>query len=509
MKKLLSLFVCFGLLCAFCCFPILAGTQKIAKANTQQPYSVSLLPTDLSASAGVYGIDSFEVKNFTPMESYLTGKRYAGSSWNPATKTINAGGDNEVTYVSDSIDISSSISTVDFGEITDVDDLNLVMWVYIDQPVAKAMTIRLSDGTDSVYAEWSLSSGDIETLLSKGEQMSKMDIRICGEQSKVPYGWNKIVLPIKTATKVGNIYNDASAPTAFVVDTLSVEQSAVSGVSNELYLFDIQLVETVYAGVCAIEKQDYTAIKFEDAENFFNEDAYYKGEYFDAFPSVAEFFAYCWIGEENYLAKSASELRTYFVVQVSNDSTGEIKDYHYGTNDFKLEASSYTLHFSMYYFGSGTKRTIGFDSFSFDVSSYGEGAYFTTNSIKVEEGKKFKIHYTVHSAFTETDFALKIEAVDGECIKIVEWNKDERYIVVEGLKEGKSAIRITLNSDRLNNTDYTEGITNESCVVTVTEPSSELQTTRVLLWICLGLILATAIYVVVKSIIESRKISVK
>ena len=81
--------------------------------------------------------------------------------------------------------------------------------------------------------------------------------------------------------------------------------------------------------------------------------------------------------------------------------------------------------------------------------------------------------------------------------------------MVEALKKGNTAIEITLNSDRLNNTDYVEGISNKSCVVTVTEPSSELQTTKVLLWVCLGLILATSIYVLVKSIIESRKISVK
>ena len=82
--------------------------------------------------------------------------------------------------------------------------------------------------------------------------------------------------------------------------------------------------------------------------------------------------------------------------------------------------------------------------------------------------------------------------------------------MVETLKTGTAGIKITVTDDRLIGTDFEEtGIINNEFEIEVVKQPKNTNTTKVMLWIAFGLLLAGLIYLAVKAIIDARKIEVK
>ena len=459
---------------------------------------VTLLAPNYATEEGLanHGILESEVNTFTPiLEHSLV--RLEGASFCPSMKGAEGN-----KHIDTSINISNNVSSFDASSVN-LTNSALEFWVNIDMKpnlVTRGLTLVLSDDTGINKIVWTITTDEIRSLFTR-DNVSEFDSKIFGSVvNNVPIGWVKLTLPIITGVVSGELIKS----NRFTFTKLSVTQTAETGSDQQMLFYNIRLVlinnqqteNTSYIS-------SYSAIKINPSARVLNDgEDYYIGEKFPQLMSRRDVFLCCWIGNINYLdgAHDGS-------LKVMTDSGigSSSKDYFsYGSNNFTIKSSQYTISYGLDYGG----RFVGLLTDTMFAANYGKGVWLDSTIKELTIGTECKIYFDVHDAFANA--SIKFSSTDEEILQILEVNTVNNYIVVKAVKKGDVGIKITVTDDRLQGTDYEEtGIINENFEIKVVKPAKETNTTQVMLWIAFGLLCVGLLYLAIKAIIDSKKIEVK
>lgn len=510
------------LLCV-CCLALTLGVvgagvcsaKFVASAETTE-LKIELLPTNFNDALSAYGVTAGQVSTFTPQQSAVTGARMSGVSLVPKLQT---GADENKNYYGDSITVSSSFSASEFAKVDDPTKLALCFWMYTGEAFSKGLKVELTDASGANKIVWDISKTKLDELLGENRTYSALDLKVYKQESKVPYGWTKLVLPLSSTagTITGDLFTRDSENniTGFnAISTLKISQQNldVGLPAPKLYFYDICLALSPKTIVGVTERQDVAQISYKSVYDFLKGD-FYKGEALPKLPEVYEVFDYAYIGDLNYfaeIAKPSARITDYFLVQLSqNGSASNTQNLAFGATGVVLTANTYTLIYAIKLqdsYGS----IIALSSSDFDVSSYGNGAWFTTSSASLSVDGTQKISYRVHSAFVTAGYELEITSTAPEIVEIVEWNRAENYIVIKAKKSGEANLSIKILSSRLTGGENEDGLTDNTFKVMVAASPTETKgSTQVFLWVTLGVIAATALGFGIYGIIKAKKAPIK
>lgn len=438
------------------------------------------------------GINEANVDSFTPYNEENF-QRMLGKSFAPSVE-----GEEGNKKFNATINISDKVS-----EITLSADgtANFVFntWMFFDEKlinITKGITFTLLDNSGSNSIKLEISGENLQAYLTR-TKLTGYDDLIFSSITNAKIGWCYLSIPFSSGVINGSIVNGNKLNLTKLNITQEDNHAAVLPIS----FYDINLTVDNTITEPKVIIQEYANIKVRSNVVVSDDYAYYQGENFSDVLTKSEVFASCFVGRENYLLQENS---SKLVVEADPElGRNQIVEFAYGSNGFKMVHSSYNIRYCIKY--NGNNYCVLSDKLI--VSSYGKGVWIKPITGDLEIGKEYKLYYEVHEAFTGD--SITFTSSDEDVLKVVDINKLERYIVVRAEKKGDVTIKILLQDDRLIDTGNEEGLVNEDFSVSVVKPSKNVNTTKVLLWITLGLFVVGLIYLVVKAIIAARKVEVK
>lgn len=497
MKKLRVIVA--GVLC-LCTLVLGFGVQPKKNAKSAQTNTTySILSSDFASSLESLtslGISETNVDDYTPYNN-LTYSRMGGKSYRP-----NISGEEGHKIVNTTLNVSTMASKIDLSGVQDKNDLALSMWVNFDTKlsnITKSLTVTLTDDSNSNSISWTIDGLTFQNLLNRDE-IGEYDELIFGSKALALIGWCQLELPFSKSTTVGSIINGAGV----VFTKLIIAQSGAEFADDQpLSFYDIHLKEDENLTDYKAFIQDYANISIKSGVKAVdNQKSYYIGETFADSLTKSQVFNACYVGRVNYLDPNNNNL---LVVEANPEmGSSSIKTFSYGVGTFKIEEDSYKIKYCIKYNGKNYSVLSG----TLNASNYGKGIWIEPIEEDLIIGKEYALSYDIHKAFTGD--IITFLSSDESVLKIVSIDKTNKSITVKAVKVGSVTITATLQDDRLVGTDYEDtGIINDNFTVKVVKEAKKANTTKIMLWIALGIILAILVYVAVKEIIKIRKIEVK
>lgn len=469
--------------------------------TTTTPY---LLSPDFNTSENFneYKIDSdeqsgyktTEVENFAPYDE-TESKQLVGQSLNPSL----VGEEEYLKHIDLKLNIKHLVEDISNTSLN-----ALSFWMFLDyraDSIDRGLTIELLDDANQTIVSWEFSNTDLQQNLQR-TNLSTSDTKIFGANTNsAPVGWVEVSLPFATDTD----HKELISTDKYTFTRLRICQTLGESDVEPISFYGIKLISltqtepknvfltTSYSQIHKLSN----AVIYEEGEKF------YIGESFPQFKMVNEVFSICRVGKVNYLEH---EHRSKFKVRTKSGFDSAVSvDHEYGAGDFVLESSSYTISYGFYY---DTNKFIPVLTGNINVSNYGKGVWFDSDLEEIEIGQQKKIFFDVHDAFKLA--TINFTSSDEEILKIVEVDLVQNYVLVEGIKKGDAKIVISVMDGRLEGTKHEEtGLVNDDFSLSVVKAKSNANTTVILLWITLGLLIAGLIYLAVKAIIDVKKIQVK
>ncbi len=479
-------------------------TKNVAKAEE----------TEVVLFDGTYNFSSASKtsESFTPFD-FTNSARMTGSSWKLATaeKIYTDGADVEHAY-----NYADDFLTFDAAQNISGDGKSLFIWMYFGKSTAPKHEISLLvDETN--YIKWTLNQTVIQGLLQKTggstPTISSYDAEVyhdtsISDYSDVPFGWNLIELPFSLASATGTASNTEATTFA----SIKIVQSAVCAYEDNMLVYSAY-VDFTTSGVNTYtnaEEQDNVIFNIGKISAPSDGTSYYAGEDFNL-PSFNDIFGptnYLWVGKTDYSTFSdILQYENYFMIKMVNGTDTQDFDLGEGT---KLSAGIYNVYTCITPQENGGEAVL-LENFYFECKSYGQGIWFIETALSGKIGETYTINYKIDNAFKEASFNNEVVVGFGTegVLELVEHNKSASYIKVKVLKEGSTSIVLTLTSDRLSQRSNLEELVNSSFVVTCTPEVEENKTTKILLWVTLGIIVSGGIAFGIYSLVKSKKIEVK
>lgn len=495
MKRLKTITICFLISILLCGFLEVHGFALNKVFATEETVSYSLLSPNFANSIESLvslGIDSSEIDDFTPYNENNY-QRMSGKSLAPKVD-----GEEGNKKINKSINLSSIFSTIDVPD-NDTTDFVFNTWMFFDEKlinITKGISFVLSDDMGENKIKFELGGEALQALLTR-TSLTGYDDLIFSSVTNAKVGWCYLSIPFTS----GVITGDIATGNKFNLTKLTITQEENHPAVLPISFYDISLSVDNTITETKVKIQEYANIKLREAVVVEDGKHYYMGEYFDDVLTGSEVFIACYIGRENYL----NQANISKLVAEADPGLGrdKIVEFNYGSNGFKMVHASYDLRYCIKY--NGNNYSLLADKLI--VSSYGKGVWLKPITGDLVMGKEYKLFYEVHEAFSGD--LITFTSSDEEVLKIVDVNKLERYIIVKAEKKGDATIKIVLTDDRLIDTSNEEGLVNEDFSISVVKETKNVNTTKVLLWITLGLFIAGLIYLAVRAIISARKVEVK
>lgn len=496
MRKIFNISILIVSFCAvvltMVCFPV----SGIVEASGQE-VKYSILDANVGStleSLTNYGIDESILNANTPYDSSAMTKM-AGRSIAPPIS-----GQDGYKITNFNLNITHKMEAADLTGVN-VNNLVLNVWVNFNKrqtDLSRGIKIELSSSDGISKLTWTLDIVTLENLLYR-EQISNYDKLVFGSKELVKMGWCRLELPVSSAQKIGEIVKNNK----FVFTNLNIMQTDNHIPGNEpLLLYDIFFVNNAAITEITVTVQDFANIVVDSNAVVVNPNKYYyKGEYYEDTLSVSQVFDACYIGGIDYLNTGNSNL---LIVEAVPDTVGDTKTFAYGSGSFKIEQDSYKIKYCIKFNG----KNISIISGTLNASSYGKGIWIEPISKTITKGSTFELKYDFHQAF-RGDF-ISFESSDEEIFTIKSVDYLTKTIVIEALKVGDAKVIAKINDDRLSGTDYEEtGIINDTFTVSVKKEIKTNNTTKILLWVGLSVIVAGFLAYGVHEIIKGRKLEVK
>lgn len=484
--------VCFGL-------GVIPGTNAtVTHAGTQNRLVSILSPNfgDTVEGLTAHNIAESELSDYTPYDS-TSSIRMSGKSYMPALV-----GEDGKRHVDASFNVDPTLAEFDATTLT-ATTTALQLWVNFNQKpsvISRGITITLSNQAETNVISWVITTDEIKALTAR-DSVSGYDVNVFGTAvSNTPVGWVKLTLPVVSGAVTGDFVSDGKLDYA----KCSIVQTGETGADQPLGFYDLAFVK-ISTGTTEkmSEILNYTQIIVLSSADISKDDAnYYVGELFPKFMSAKEVFSACWVGDTNYLAhENISKMKVMTDTGVGSTSTSY---YAMGASDFLINHTSYTIAYGFMY----QDRFVSIINEKISATDYGMGVWIDSEADDIVIGETKRIYFTVHDAFKGA--TIKFESTDADVLEIKEVNIVNKYLVVEAHKKGTAGIKISVTDDRLEGTEYeATGIINEEFEVDVVKATKKANTTVILLWVGLGMILVGLIYLAVRAIIDARKIEIK
>lgn len=448
------------------------------------------------SSLASYGILESETSQNLPV--FVDGQeKVQGKSFAPELS-----GDATNKYIDSSINVDSSVASLNTNDFQ-LNKMALEMWVRFDlKPgqMTRGLCVELAsqDGTNKIY--WNMSVQELKSLVTRTE-LNEYDKKLFDNDiNNATIGWVKLSLPISVGITTGELVTENK----FNFTKLNLKQTTSYASEVKLEFFDIKIVEKDVDAKDRITSKinDYCIVLVKSSAEVDDGSDYYIGELFPQFLATKSVYSSLYVGDENYLdGNHYNDLK----IRVDSGLAGNSVEYYsYGSYNFKMQSHNYNISYGFYC----NERFISVLSDNITVSDYGKGVWLEEIDGNFRVGDTKKINYTVHKAFNNAK--INFETTNDEIIKIVEVNKTSHYIVVECLKTGNVGINIKIEDARLEGTEFEDvGISNQDYKIQVLKMEKNTNTTKVMLWVALGLLSAGLVYVAIKAIIDSRKVEVK
>ena len=467
---------------------------------TSSDEEIILLGSDFGSteeSLSAHAITSSEVSQLTPV-SENGAQKLTGYSYAPALQ-----GENTQRHINASFFVDKRVENLD-AKNYNLDEMELVFWARIDlKPgqVTRGLTVELMSDDETNKLSWVIGTSDFKSLVTR-TSLSEMDKKIFGEDvSNATIGWVKFTLPVSVAQKTGEMVSGEK----FTFNKITLVQTSSPAADLPINFYDIKLVKETADSVNRISAKvnDYCALILKPSAKVVTDDSkFYIGELFGPFMKTREVYSSLFVGDADYLdGTHSSDLK----IMVDNGLIGSSANYYaYGSNTFKVNSHNYNISYGFFVEG----RFVGVLSGNITATNYGKGAWFDVAETDFRVGETKKLNYEVHEAFKNA--TLTFSSTDEEVLKIIEINKTNQYVVVECVGKGSAGINILVADARLEGTEYEEdGLINDEFKIQVLKAEKNVDTTKVMLWIALGLLLGGLIYIAVKAIIDSKKIEVR
>lgn len=469
-------------------------------ARASEDKEIVILDKNFSSSADSlvkYGITENQVSSLTPVSP--TGyQRMDGKSFIPDLT-----GEENNKYINTTINIDESVSLLNANEFI-LNSMALEMWVRIDlKPgqVTRGLNIQLFSADETNKISWTMSASEFKSLATR-DSLSEFDEKIFGSDvNNATVGWVKLTLPISVGIVSGELVTDGN----FNFEKMNIAQTTDQAGEVALVFFDIKIVPEGQDAKDRITSNinDFCVVSLKPSAAVVREgDEFYFGEIFPQFLATKAVYSSLYVGDEDYLDGSHM---TDLKIRVNNGLSGNSLAYFaYGSYNFKLSSHNYNIAYGFFY----DDKFVSALADNITVSDYGKGVWLEEIEGDFRVGEQKKISYTVHKAFKNA--TISFSSTDSEILKIVKVDKSSRYIIVECVKAGNAGVDILIEDTRLEGTEFEDsGIKNEDFKIQVLKAEKNVNTTKVMLWIALGLLVSGLIYLAVKAIIDSRKVEIK
>lgn len=492
-----ALIIFFAVSLGFCGLIMPKTPHKTNASETEKTLSI-LSETFATTPESLlnYGINQNYVHYFTPFNQH-TSERLIGASFKPELV-----GSEDKKHIETSFNVDNGVLSFDASTI-DLTKTYLEVWVNFDSKlnlITRGIKIELSDSENLNGIYWLINIDELQTLLTR-EELNQYDEKIYGSTiSNTPIGWVKLKLPITSGITTGELIKNDK----YNFTKCSFSQTNETGSAQPLSLYGMKLISTNTTQTertSEILSYSNIAIK-QSAKVLHTNDKFYIGEAFPKFMSINDVFVSCWVGETNYLSnQNVANLKVRTDSGIGSNSQNY---YSFGASDFIIRASAYSVSYGFLL----DNRFVGILTDRFTASNYGKGVWIDSEEENIEIGKTKKIYFSVHEAFSYA--SISFESSNEEVLTIKEVNYEHKYLVVEALKKGTAEIKISITDDRLIGTEFEEtGIINNDYEIEVVKVKKNTNTTKVMLWIALGLFIVGLIYLAIKAILDARKIDIK
>ena len=444
-----------------------------------------------------HGITESQVSNLTPISS-SSYQKLEGKSFVPPMS-----GDNENKYIDASINVDGGVASLD-ATAFNLDEMKLSCWIRLDlKPgqITRGLTIELvsADGSDKIT--WGMTASELKALSTRSS-LSSFDQKIFGSDvNNAIVGWVQLSLPIQAGVITGQLVRDNK----FTFSKLNIKQTTANASEVALSIYNVEIVDEGAESEDRITSKinDYCNVLLKPSASVTRQgDEFYFGEIFPKFAATKEIYSCLFVGDENYLdGTHSADLK----IRVDTGLSGNSLTYFaYGSYNFKLSSSNYNIAYGFFY----NDKFVSALAENITVSDYGKGVWLEDIEDDFRVGEQKKITYTVHKAFKNA--TINFESTNSEILRIVEVNKSSKYIIVECVKAGNAGINILVEDSRLEGTDFEDtGLQNQDFKIKVLKADKNVDTTKVLLWIALGLLLSGLVYLAIKTIIDSKKVEIR
>ena len=444
-----------------------------------------------------HGIASSEVSTLTPVNESGT-LRLSGNSYAPTLQ-----GEGMSRHINASIPVDKSVESLN-ASLFNLNKMELQFWARIDltpSQVTRGLTVEVvsQDGTNKL--SWVMGAVDFKNLVTR-KKLSETDQKIFGEDVNVAtIGWVKFTLPVSVSIQTGEMVSGNK----FNIAKINLIQTSSPAADLPINFYGIKFVKEGSSSLDRISAHvnDYCSLTIKPSAKVVKEGSvFYFGELFGQFMTTKELYSSLYVGDEDYLDGTHSSL---LKIRVDTGLIGSSAVYYaYGSNNFKVNSYNYNIAYGFYVDG----RFISTMSGAITATDYGKGVWFDVAETEFRVGETKKLNYEVHDAFKNA--TLTFTSTDEDVIKIVEVNKTNHYVVVECLKKGTAGVTILVQDSRLEGTDFEEnGLINDEFKISVLKAEKKVDTTKVMLWIALGILFVGLVYLAIKAIVDSKKIEVR
>ena len=473
---------------------------EISVGAAESVEEIIILDDDFASTQGKlneYGILEKEVLDVTPVSPGGYSK-LAGSSYSPELV-----GEENNKYINSSINVDNSVEGLNANNY-DLNTMALELWMRLDlKPgqVTRGITIEISSADEANKISWSISAENFKKLVTRDE-LSDLDKKLFAtdDVNVATIGWVRLTLPVSVASIQGSLVTVQK----FNFEKLNIKQTSTIAGDVSIAFYDIKFVrENDPKDRITSTINDFCVVALKPSASVNGaEDEFYYGEIFPQFLASKSVYSCLYVGDEDYLdGTHSADLK----IRVETGQMGASTSYYsYGSYNFKLESHEYNIAYGFLYDG----KFVSVLADNVIVGDYGDGVWLEEIDTKFRVGDKKKISYTIHSAFKNA--TINFESTNRDVLEIIEVNKSSRYIIVECLKNGNAGINILIQDARLEGTEYEDsGINNDNFKIQVLKAEKNVDTTKVMLWIALGLLLAGLVYLAIKAIIDSKKIEIR
>ena len=487
---LAKIFIC-GLALMFLVPVFSVKTLGNVSLAEEESVKYSLLPPTYnstpSQTESKYNISTSQTSSFTPFD-FDNKQRMSGMSF---TLPVDDRGqiNSEYIYVDEVQNLSNGTM------------YSLFVWIYFDNVNLHNLTLTL-EFSNGAEALWFLSMSQLRSLLSKYEGI---------EMSLLPYGWNRLELPLFLAEVSGDITDGENYLTIerFIVDFSSDLADEFTVDIARLRFYDIYLAESTLHEMVSVEKQPYRfySFNFIDAElasSFCVGDSY-------TLPSFSKAVEYAWNGDLS-LTSSTNPTIAWRVVVKTPDSENDTITTNFGETITFSKEGTYQIYYQCVDISNSQ------DSSSSDIGASNQvilsgsqtinvrtlnAVYFNKSSLNIEVGKTYVIKVSSSSVFTEvSDFTFSAS----DNLEVVYTGNG--YVEITATEEGEYELRASVEGSRLASPEKKTYTSSLSITASVPTENDNL-VLKIVLWSVLGVFVVVLVGLGIKMLVKVNKYDVK